>query len=383
MGSSAPASSTDPLVKRRTGAYIGCGAAAAAAAAAGTGALLWLLALLGVPAPLGLIFALLALCVAGGAWYGYSLASTRAIPRRGYERIIVGLLFSCAAVAVLVTVGIVYTVLTEALQFFAKVPPQEFFFGLEWSPQIAIRADQAGASGAFGVIPLLAGTLLISLIAMLVCVPVGLLAALYMSEFAAPQVRNRVKPCLEFLAGVPTVVYGFFAVATLSPLLRELGGAAGFSVAGESALAAGLVIGVMTIPFVASLSEDALFAVPQDLRSGALALGATRGEAALQVALPAALPGIMASCLLAFSRAIGETMIVVMAAGLSANLTINPLEAVTTVTVQIVTLLVGDQTFDDPKTLAAFALGLVLFIATLALNFVALHTVRKYQERYD
>ena len=285
--------------------------------------------------------------------------------------------------AALVTLGIVFTVAAESLQFFREVPPLEFFFGTLWSPQIAIREDQAGASGAFGFIPLLAGTLLITAIAMALATPTGLVLAVYLSEFSGAKARARIKPLLEILAGVPTVVYGFFAVAVLSPLLRDLGEGLGAEVAGESALAAGLVMGVMLIPFIASLSEDALFAAPESLRQGALALGATRFEAATQVMIPAALPGIVAGILLALSRAVGETMIVVMAAGVAANLTANPLEAVTTITVQIVTLLTGDQEFDDPKTLAAFALGLALFFITLALNLAALAVVRRWQQRYD
>jgi phosphate transport system permease protein len=240
-----------------------------------------------------------------------------------------------------------------------------------------------GSSGAFGAVPLFAGTLLISGIAMLVAVPLGLMTAIYLSEYAAPRARAVIKPVLEVLAGIPTVVYGYFAALTVAPMLREAGDYLGIAVASESALGAGLVMGVMIIPFVSSLSDDVINAVPQSLRDGSLALGATTSETIKRVVFPAALPGIVGGVLLAVSRAIGETMIVVMAAGLSANLTANPLEAVTTVTVQIVTLLVGDQEFDSPKTLAAFALGLVLFVVTLALNVIALHVVRKYREQYE
>jgi phosphate transport system permease protein len=275
------------------------------------------------------------------------------------------------------------SVVFEALRFFAIVPAHEFLFGLNWSPQMAIRADQVGSSGAFGAVPLFAGTLLISAIAMLVAVPIGLFSAIYLAEYAAPGVRRVVKPLLEVLAGVPTVVYGFFAVITVGPALRVWGESLGLSVSGESALAAGLVMGIMIIPFVSSLADDMITAVPQSLRDGAYALGATHSETIKQVVLRAALPGIVGGVLLAISRAIGETMIVVMAAGLAANLTINPLEAVTTVTVQIVTLLVGDQEFDSPKTLAAFALGLMLFVVTLVLNVIALYVVRKYREQYE
>jgi phosphate transport system permease protein len=303
--------------------------------------------------------------------------------RNSVERLLEGLLFLSSLIAVLTTVGIVLSVLFEALRFFRIVPVHEFLFGLSWSPQMAIRADQVGSSGAFGAVPLFAGTMLISLIAMLVAAPVGLFSAIYLAEYADRRVRKVVKPVLEVLAGVPTVVYGFFAVVTVGPFLRSWGEAVGLHVAGESALAAGLVMGIMIIPFVSSLADDMITAVPQSLRDGAYALGATRSETIRQVVLRAALPGIVGGMMLAISRAIGETMIVVMAAGLAANLTANPLEAVTTVTVQIVSLLVGDQEFDSPKTLAAFALGLMLFLITLVLNVIALYVVRKYREQYD
>jgi phosphate transport system permease protein len=292
-------------------------------------------------------------------------------------------LMASSMVAILTTIGIVLSLLFESLRFFQTVSLFEFLFGTQWSPQIAMRSDQVGSSGAFGAVPLFAGTLLISGIAMAVAVPLGLLSAIYMSEYAAPKFRSVVKPLLEVLAGIPTVVYGFFAALTVAPFIRDMGAHVGLSVASESALAAGLVMGIMIIPFVSSLSDDVISAVPQSLREGAYGLGATKSETIRQVVIPAALPGIVGSVLLAASRAIGETMIVVMAAGLAANLTANPLEAVTTVTTQIVTLLVGDQEFDSPKTLAAFALGLVLFTVTLALNVVALHIVNKYREKYD
>ncbi len=292
-------------------------------------------------------------------------------------------LLLCASLAVFTTVGIVLSVLFESLRFFQSVPVTEFLFGLEWSPQMAIRDDQVGGSGAFGAVPLFVGTMLISLIAMIVAVPAGLMAAIYLSEYARPGVRSLVKPLLEVLAGIPTVVYGFFAALTVAPFIRDSGSLVGLDVSSESALAAGLVMGVMIIPFVSSLSDDVINAVPQSLRDGSLGLGATQSETIKQVVIPAALPGIVGGVLLAVSRAIGETMIVVMAAGLAANLTANPLESVTTVTVQIVTLLVGDQEFNSPKTLSAFALGLMLFVITLALNYVALHVVKKYREQYD
>ena len=303
--------------------------------------------------------------------------------RNHVERIVTVFLVLSSTVAIFTTVGIVLSVLFEAFRFFHSIPVTDFLFGLEWSPQTAIREDQVGASGAFGVVPLLTGTMLISLIAMLVAVPVGLMSAIYLSEYSSVKVRAALKPLLEVLAGIPTVVYGFFAALTVAPMIRGFGDSLGLDVASESALAAGLVMGIMIIPFVSSLSDDFINAVPQRLRDGALALGATQSEAIRQVVLPAALPGIVGGILLAVSRAIGETMIVVMAAGLAANLTANPLNAVTTVTAQIVTLLVGDQEFDSPKTLAAFALGLMLFVLTLVLNVVALHVVRKYREQYD
>jgi len=303
--------------------------------------------------------------------------------RNKVEQIVKVGLIVCSTIAIFTTVGIVISVLFESLRFFQVVPVTEFLFGLQWSPQMAIRADQVGSSGAFGAVPLFTGTLLIAGLAMLVAVPVGLFAAIYLAEYAHRQVRAVVKPLLEVLAGIPTVVYGFFAALIVGPMLRQAGEAAGLAVSSESALAAGLVMGVMIIPFVSSLADDMLTAVPQSLRDGSYGLGATQSETIRRVVFPAALPGIVGGVLLAISRAIGETMIVVMAAGLGANLTANPLEAVTTVTTQIVTLLVGDQEFDSPKTLAAFALGLVLFLVTLSLNIIALHVVRKYREQYE
>lgn len=303
--------------------------------------------------------------------------------RNVVEAVVSGLLIVCSSVAILTTIGIVLSVLFESIIFFRSVPLSEFLFGLEWSPQTAIRADQVGSSGAFGAVPLFAGTLLIAFIAMTVAVPIGLMSAIYLSEYAGPRVRASAKPLLEILAGIPTVVYGFFAALIVAPLIRDSGNLLGLDVASENALAAGLVMGVMIIPFVSSLSDDVINAVPQSLRDGAYGLGATQSETIRKVIFPAALPGIVGGVLLAVSRAIGETMIVVMAAGLAANLTANPLEAVTTVTVQIVTLLTGDQEFDSPKTLAAFALGLVLFVITLILNIIALAVVRKYREQYE
>jgi phosphate transport system permease protein len=303
--------------------------------------------------------------------------------RTEMEKIVNLLLLSSSGIAVLTTVGILASVVFESWLFFQQVNALDFLFGTTWSPQVALREDQAGSSGSFGAVPLFAGTLLISFIAMIIAIPVGLMAAIYLSEYASENVRQYAKPALEVLAGIPTVVYGFFAALTVAPIIRAFGTDLGLEVSSESALAAGLVMGVMIIPFVSSLSDDVINAVPQSLRDGSYGLGATKNETVRQVVIPAALPGIVGAIMLAVSRAIGETMIVAMAAGLAANLTANPLDSVTTVTVQIVTLLVGDQEFDSPKTLAAFALGLVLFITTLVLNFVALKIVQKYREQYD
>jgi phosphate transport system permease protein len=319
--------------------------------------------------------------VGGGILWRRISPSLRA--RNAVERHVRILLTLCSLIAIATTIGIVLSVLFEAIVFFTKVPFWEFLFGTHWSPQMAIRSDQVGSTGGFGAVPLFTGTLLIAVIAMAVAVPIGLFSAIYLAEYADPRVRRTAKPFLEVLAGIPTVVYGFFAALTVGPVLKSVGAAIGLTVASESALAAGLVMGIMIVPFVSSLADDMITAVPQALRDGAYALGATRSETIRNVVLPAALPGIVGGILLGVSRAIGETMIVVMAAGLSANLTANPLQAVTTVTVQIVTLLVGDQEFDSPKTLAAFALGLVLFLVTLTLNVVALLVVRRYREQYE
>jgi phosphate transport system permease protein len=319
----------------------------------------------------------------GGGWLGLRRIHPRLRAIHRVESTLKALLLAGSTIAILTTVGIVLSLLFEAVRFFHRVPLSEFLFGLQWSPQTALRAEQVGSSGAFGAVPLFTGTLLISLIAMAVAVPVGLLSAIYMSEYASRRLRGILKPLLEILAGIPTVVYGFFAALTVAPMVRSAGQAVGLDVAPESALAAGLVMGIMIIPFVSSISDDVINAVPRSLREASYGLGATQSETIKKVVFPAALPGIVGGILLAVSRAIGETMIVVMAAGLAANLTANPLEAVTTVTVQIVTLLVGDQEFDSAKTLAAFALGLLLFLVTLAFNVLALHVVRRYREQYE
>jgi phosphate transport system permease protein len=301
----------------------------------------------------------------------------------GVQRVIQTALFVSAALAVLITVGVVTTLFYETMLFFQKVPVTDFLFGTHWSPQLSVQTDTKGHVDGFGLIPLLMGSLLIMIVAMGVAAPIGLFSAIYLQEYAKPNTRRVSKPTLELLAGIPTVVYGFFAVTVVAPFFQSMGQAYGIPISGESALAAGLVMGIMIVPFVSSMSDDALAAIPVRLRQGALALGATRAETMIQVMIPAALPGIMAGMLLAISRAIGETMIVVMAAGLAANLTLNPLESVTTVTVQIVTMLVGDQSFDSPKTLVAYALGSALFVVTLALNIIALKIVSHFREKYD
>ncbi|MGH1487713.1 MAG: phosphate ABC transporter permease subunit PstC [Cellvibrionaceae bacterium] len=327
-----------------------------------------------------------------GGW-GWTKVKPEYRARNGVERAFMVFLLICSTLAIFTTVGIVFSVLFESIRFFGMVPLTEFLFGTHWSPQLAIRTDQVGSSGAFGAIPLFTGTLLISLIAMIIAVPTGLMTAIYLSEYAHNKVRAVVKPLLEILAGIPTVVYGFFAALTVAPMIKDA--LHGFElsfiafsigpldVSGESALAAGLVMGVMIIPFVSSLSDDVINAVPQSLRDGSYGLGSTQSETVKKVIMPAALPGIVGAILLAVSRAIGETMIVVMAVGTAARLTMNPLESVTTVTVQMTTLLIGDHEFDSAKTLAAFALGLVLFVITLGLNFFALRIVKKYREQYD
>ncbi|HYI47281.1 MAG TPA: phosphate ABC transporter permease subunit PstC [Allosphingosinicella sp.] len=331
---------------------------------------------------LGLGIALL-IAFAGGAW-SWSRLSPAFRARTRVERMVMALLLTASLIAILTTLGIFLSLLFETVRFFSQVSPVEFLTGTSWSPQTAIRPDQAGSSGAFGAVPLFWGTIFIgAIIAMIVAIPLGLMSAIYLTQYARPKVRAWMKPILEILAGVPTVVYGYFAALTVAPAIRDLGLTLGFHASTESALAAGLVMGVMIIPFVSSMADDSIAAVPQAMRDGSLAMGATRSETIKRVLVPAALPGVVGGVLLAVSRAIGETMIVVMAAGLAANLTANPFASVTTVTTQIVQLLTGDQEFDSPKTLAAFALGMVLFLVTLALNVVALRVVKKYREAYE
>ncbi|MCP5382087.1 MAG: phosphate ABC transporter permease subunit PstC [Kordiimonadaceae bacterium] len=320
-------------------------------------------------------------CISG--YYTLYKMSPAVNSRNHLETIIKVLLLAFSVIAIITTIGIVFSLLFESIRFFDQISITEFVFGTKWSPQTAIRADQVGSSGAFGAVPLFMGTMLITVIAMLIAGPIGLLSAIYMAEFANKRIRKIAKPLLEILAGIPTVVYGFIAALVVAPFIRDTGALFGLEIASESALAAGIVMGVMIIPLISSLSDDVISVVPQSLREGSLGLGATQTETILKVILPSALPGVVGALLLATSRAIGETMIVVMAAGMAANLTINPLEAVTTVTVQIVALLTGDQEFASAKTLSAFALGLALFFTTLALNAIALIIVKKYREQYD
>lgn len=320
-----------------------------------------------------------------GAAFAFTRVKSAFRARTRVERIVMGVLLAASLIAILTTFGIVASLLFESMRFFGMISPVEFLTGLSWSPQTAIRADQVGSSGSFGAVPLFWGTIFIgAIIAMIVAIPLGLMSAIYLTQYANPAVRTWMKPLLEVLAGVPTVVYGYFAALTIAPALRDFAVSIGISSASsESALAAGAVMGVMIIPFVSSMADDSLTAVPQSMRDGSLAMGATTSETIRRVLVPAALPGVVGGVLLAVSRAIGETMIVVMAAGLAANLTANPFASVTTVTTQIVQLLTGDQEFESAKTLAAFALGLVLFLVTLMLNIIALRVVKKYREAYE
>jgi len=339
-----------------------------------------------IPGPALLITAL----ISGTAGLTYALKSVtpefRA--RESVEQVMRGLLFVAATISILTTLGIVLSVIFESIRFFRVIPLWDFITGTQWQPDTAFligagRADEAVAPPLFGSLPIFAGTFMITLIAMLVAVPVGLFSAIYMSEYASYAARGRLKPMLEILAGIPTVVYGFFAAITVSPFIVKMAHTFGVEADFTNALAPGLIMGIMIIPFMSSLSDDVIRAVPQSLRDGALALGTTKAETIRHVVLPAALPGIVSAFLLAVSRAVGETMIVVMAAGLRPNLTWNPLEGMTTVTVKIVEALTGDQEFDSAFTLSAFALGLVLLIITLILNIVSTIVVRKFSQRYE
>lgn len=300
--------------------------------------------------------------------------------RNQVEKAISIALALCSGIAILTTVGIVMSMLSEALRFFDFVSPMDFFLGTEWSPGFSTTGS---AEGSYGLLPLLWGTLMVSIIALLVAVPVGLMTAIYLAEYAKPRFRAIVKPIIEILAGIPTIVYGVFALMVIGPFFHMLGNTLGININATSALTAGFVMGIMIIPFVSSLSDDIITQVPRSLRDGSLGLGATKSETILKVVMPAALPGIVGAFLLAASRAIGETMIVVLAAGNSPQLHGNPLEAVSTVTVTIVNQLTGDTDFASPQSLVAFALGLTLFVITLGLNIIALYIVRKYREQYE
>ncbi len=333
--------------------------------------------------------AVVALLALGGAAVALRSVAPRFRARNRVERVILWALVAASSIAILTTVGIVLSMLTEAAHFFREIPPLEFFFGTVWDPRFAGAGSTS--AGQFGLIPLLAGTLYIGFVAMPVAVPVGLFAAIYMAEYASPKVRSLAKPLLEVLAGIPTIVYGFFALITVGPFLRDLsmqvnglltGNYVNF-IQAQSVLTAGIVMGIMLIPYVSSLSDDIITAVPKALRDGSLGLGATRSETIKKVVLPAALPGIVGALLMTASRAIGETMIVVLAAGVAARMQINPFEPMTTVTVKIVAQLTGDLEFTSPQTLVAFALGITLFAITLCLNIYALYIVRKYREQYE
>lgn len=325
---------------------------------------------------------LIAAAIAGGAalLYARSRVTARLRARNAVERVINIALLACSAVAILTTVGIVASLVTEAYKFFTFIHPLDFFFGTVWSPN---NAGSAGNWGSYGLLPLLAGTMMITVIAMLVAVPVGLMAAIYLSQYAHHSFRAFAKPIIEILAGIPTIVFGFFALVTVGPFLRDVGGFVGLDIKATSALTAGVVMGIMIIPFVSSLSDDILNQVPRTLRDGAYGLGATKSETIRNVLLPAALPGIVGAFLLAVSRAVGETMIVVLAAGNSPVLRGNPFEPVATITVSIVNQLTGDSDFAGPQSLVAFALGLTLFVITLCLNVFALYIVRRFREQYE
>lgn len=325
--------------------------------------------------------ALMATVAAGGLFWSWrgTTAETRA--RNKVERAIQAALIACSAVAIFTTAGIVLSMLGEAFRFFQFIPAPEFFFGTVWNPRFDTSGH--GEQSGFGLLPLLAGTLLVAAIAMLVALPLGLMTAIYLAEYASYRTRDVVKPVIEVLAGIPTIVYGFFALVIVGPALSHLGALFGLQIRATSALTAGVVMGIMIIPFISSLSDDIITQVPKAMRDGSLALGGTKSETVVKVVLPAALPGIVGAVLLGVSRAIGETMIVVLAAGNAPVLTANPFEAVSTVTVSIVNQLTGDQDFASPQSLVAFALGLTLFAMTLVLNVIALVVVRRYREQYE
>ena len=327
-----------------------------------------------------------ATCVIG--FLGGAFAFLRLKPdftaRTRVERSVMAILLIASLVAILTTLGILVSLVFETARFFTMVGPVDFLFGTHWAPDPMANPDNPDPT-RYGAIPLFWGTIFIgAIIAMIVAIPLGLMSAIYLTQYANPKLRAWVKPALEILAGVPTVVYGYFAALTVAPAIRDMAQSVGIAGASsESALAAGVVMGVMIIPFVSSMADDSIAAVPQAMRDGSLAMGATTSETIRRVLVPAALPGIVAGVMLAISRAIGETMIVVMAASTAANLSANPLDSMTTVTVQIVAMLTGEGSFDHPATLSAFALGFVLFMVTLGLNFVALRVVKRFREAYE
>jgi phosphate transport system permease protein len=328
-----------------------------------------------------LVAAAMATAAAAGLFWTWRRTTVHTRARNEVERAVQAALIACSAVAIFTTIGIVLSMLGEAIRFFEFVPPADFFFGTEWNPRFSTVGD--AGQGGFGMLPLMAGTVLIAGIAMLIAVPLGLMTAIYLAEYADYRVRNWAKPAIEVLAGIPTIVYGFFALVVVGPFLSSAGAAIGLNIRATSALTAGVVMGIMIIPFISSLSDDIITQVPKSMRDGSLALGGTRSETIVKVVLPAALPGIVGAILLALSRAIGETMIVVLAAGNAPVMTANPFEAVSTVTVSIVNQLTGDQDFASPQSLVAFALGLTLFVMTLVLNVIALVVVRRYREQYE
>lgn len=313
----------------------------------------------------------------------YASIKVRLRARNGVETILKWFLILASIIAIVTTFGIVFSVFFETINFFQVIPPSSFFFGTVWDPRFSGAEGAGGDYGQFGFLPLLWGTLYISIVALIVAVPIGLFSAIYMSEYAGSKLRSTAKPALEILAGIPTIVYGFFALVTIGPFFRDAGAVVGLEINASSVLTAGFVMGIMLIPFISSLSDDIINAVPQSLREGSLGLGSTKSETITKVVLPAALPGLVGAVMLAASRAIGETMIVVLAAGIAAKLHMNPFDALTTITVKIVNQLTGDHEFGSPETLVAFALGLSLFVITLMLNVYALYIVRKYREQYD
>lgn len=328
--------------------------------------------------------AILAAAAGTGAlalWSARKRISLRLRARNEVERVVSWLMIGCSVVAILTTAGIVASLLVEAIRFFTFVSPLDFFFGTVWNPGFSTTGH--GAAGEYGLLPLLWGTLMVAAIAIFVALPIGLLTAIYLTQYASARLRGIVKPIIELLAGIPTIVYGIFALVTVGPFLASLGASLGLGIRATSALTAGIVMGIMIIPFISSLSDDIIRQVPRAMRDGSLGLGATQSETIKRVILPAALPGIVGAFLLAVSRAIGETMIVVLAAGNSPFLHINPGEPVSTVTVTIVNQLTGDTDFASPQSLVAFALGLTLFAMTLVLNVAALYIVRRYREQYE